>query len=525
MGKSLFIILKYPVITTLNCFRTTGCTDDKKHGNTWKSENYVVVSILSVIGFLILMGTLIDVMRRNEDVITKDNTNKKAGTVYQLITAFSLYSNLEFIFQQNNQKGTNRLDCLDGIRSISMTWVILGHNFLFGAAFLHGRNAEYINAVRSDHAGGVAFEAINKDLSVDTFLFIGSTLLSYLLMKDLDKSNGWFHAKGPLRVFLFYLNRYLRLTIPFALTIAVYIGIIPLFINQTMGARMFALQEANECSKSWWRHILYINIWPDANHSTDGCIGQTWYLAFEMEWFLASPLLIYPLWMGKFGKAQKVIGILWWTVWFLAFYHFNIIWASDPDGYQRFADKWYLPSWDFAPYGGRSHCYMLGLMMGYILHNTKNSDIKMPWLVNIAVWTVVSGVALSIIYGTYDMDTWPKYKAWLTTFRALWGLCLGWVVFACVKGYGGPINDFLSWGLWGPISKISFMTYLFHMSFNWYYFAMQDYNVDFSMWLLTETFVAQVFVALFTGLIACLTLELPFGKIQKLLLGKLMGAK
>ena len=240
----------------MNYFRTTGCTDDEKHGNTWKSENYVVASLLGVIVFLILVGTLIDVMRGNEDVITKDDSNKKAGIMYQLITAFSLYSNLEFIFQQNNQKGTNRLDCLDGIRSISMTWVILGHNFLFGSAFLHGRNAEYINSVRNDHGGGVAFEAINKDLSVDTFLFIGSTLLSYLLLKDLDKSNGWFHAKGPLRVFLFYLNRYLRLTIPFALTIAVYVGIIPLFINQTMGARMFALQEANECRKSWWSHDL-----------------------------------------------------------------------------------------------------------------------------------------------------------------------------------------------------------------------------------------------------------------------------
>ena len=364
------------------------------------------------------MGTLIDVMRRNKDVITKDDTKKKDGMMFQLITAFSLYSNMEFIFQQNNQKGTNRLDCLDGIRAISMTWVILGHNFLFGAAFLHGRNVDYINAVRSDHGGGVAFEAINNGpLSVDTFLFIGSTLLSYLLLKDLDKSNGWFHAKGPVRVFLFYINRYLRLTIPLALTIAVYVGIIPLFINQTMGARMFALGEAHECKKSWWRHVLYINIWPDENHSTDGCIGQTWYLAFEMEWFMASPLLIYPLWRGKFGKAQKVVGILWWAIWFGAFYHFNFMWASDPDGYDRFAQKWYLPSWDFAPFGGRSHCYMLGLMMGYILHTTKNSDIKMPWLVNMAIWTVVSGVALSLVYGTYDIDTWPKYKAWLITNR------------------------------------------------------------------------------------------------------------
>ena len=41
------------------------------------------------------------------------------------------------------------------------------------------------------------------------------------------------------------------------------------------------------------------------------------------------------------------------------------------------------------------------------------------------------------------------------------------------KGYGGPVNDFLSWGLWQPISKISFMTYFFHMSSEFYYFAAQ----------------------------------------------------
>ena len=73
---------------------------------------------------------------------------------------------------------------------------------------------------------------------------------------------------------------------------------------------------------------------------------------------------------------------------------------------------------------------------------------------------------------------------------------------------GSPVNDFLSWGLlWSPISKISFMTYLFHMSPNIQYFAMQDYNVDFSMWLLTEIFVAQLTFDLLLGLIGCLTLD------------------
>ena len=65
---------------------------------------------------------------------------------------------------------------------------------------------------------------------MDTFLFIGATLVSYLLLKDLDKSNGWFHVKGGVRMFLFYLNRYLRLSIPYALAIGVYVGVIPLLL-------------------------------------------------------------------------------------------------------------------------------------------------------------------------------------------------------------------------------------------------------------------------------------------------------
>ena len=58
-----------------------------------------------------------------------------------------------------------------------------------------------------------------------------------------------------------------------------------------------------------------------------------------------------------------------------------------------------------------------------------------------------------------------------------------------------------------------------------YYMQMQDYNVDGSLWLLTEIFVPQLFVCLFVGLIGCLTLELPFGKLQKIIIQYLVTGK
>ena len=531
VAKLIFSGDKVIAFTPLNMpgFEGVGCTDREKYNSEWKSENYAVVVLFCCIGVLVLMGTFVDVYHRSSfgKKLAEKNKIERPGLFKQILTAFSLQTNLEFIFKPPMKKGSNRLDCLEGIRAISMTWVILGHNFAFGSWFMHGRNKEYIQQIQGpEKAGGLAFEAIAQgEYSVDTFLFIGATLLSYLLLKDLDKSNGWFHAKGLVRVFFFYINRYLRITIPLALSIAFFVGITPLLITQPLRAAGLALSEAENCKEVWWRHLLFFNIWGRYDGGGDSCIGQTWYLAFDMEWFLVSPLIVYPLWLGKYGRTQKLMGIIWWCMLFAGFFIAHIVYVYRGDDIERYSSEHFLPNWNFAPWGWRSHCYMLGLMTGYILHETKDKEIKISNALNLSIWSFVFLVAFSLIYGPYNITSGLEHDAYEAMMKTSWGLCLAWVVIACVKGYGGPVNDFLSWGLWASVSKISFMTYLFHMSWNWYYFNIQDYNVDFSMWLMTQIFVAQLFVDLSLGLAASLTLELPFGKIQKILLQKLLGGR
>ena len=117
---------------------------------------------------------------------------------------------------------------------------------------------------------------------------------------------------------------------------------------------------------------------------------------------------------------------------------------------------------------------MIGLMMGYILHVTKDVKINISPLTNLAIWSLAFLTAFSLVYGPYSIDTTvdplndkEEKRTYESLFKFSWGLVLSWVTFACVRGYGGLINEFLSWGLWAAISKISFMTYLFHMSLNW----------------------------------------------------------
>lgn len=47
--------------------------------------------------------------------------------------------------------------------------------------------------------------------------------------------------------------------------------------------------------------------------------------------------------------------------------------------------------------------------------------------------------------------------------RIVWSLILCLVIYACVKGYGGPVNWFLSLKLWQPLSRLTYAIYLVHM--------------------------------------------------------------
>ena len=91
---------------------SVGCSDRDIYSGTWKAENYVVVTILAVIGFFILLGTVLDV---------KEISSQHTG--YQIMKAFSLKENIKFVFESPAAKGgSGRFECLEGMRSISMTW-------------------------------------------------------------------------------------------------------------------------------------------------------------------------------------------------------------------------------------------------------------------------------------------------------------------------------------------------------------------------------------------------------------------
>ena len=76
-----------------------GCSDDERHSGNWKAENYVMVTILSIIGFLVFAGTTMEMAIRSPYVDSSLDLSSPPGLGSKLLMAFSLISNLEFVFK------------------------------------------------------------------------------------------------------------------------------------------------------------------------------------------------------------------------------------------------------------------------------------------------------------------------------------------------------------------------------------------------------------------------------------------
>lgn len=52
----------------------------------------------------------------------------RLGAKYQPFLVFSVHTNLQLLFPRENPKSSNAIHCIDGIRAISIMWVVFVHS-------------------------------------------------------------------------------------------------------------------------------------------------------------------------------------------------------------------------------------------------------------------------------------------------------------------------------------------------------------------------------------------------------------
>ena len=164
---------------------------------------------------------------------------------YTMLMFFSIRQNIVKLLDTSRPPAV--IKSIDGVRAISMTWVIWGHTYFYSVNQMDNqiKVLDAFIAPWYQHIG-------NAVLAVDTFFVLSGFLTAFILIKKFQKnSSPGFMAK-------LYLHRYLRLTLIYAIIIIFNMGFLGRYGIGTM-VRYIGDPSAETCRKYWWRNLLYVS--------------------------------------------------------------------------------------------------------------------------------------------------------------------------------------------------------------------------------------------------------------------------
>lgn len=174
-------------------------------------------------------------------------TTIKKRSKSQILQMFSVYTNGKKLFEVKNTKSPDVISCLNGIRVLSIIWIIYGHShMMFGRVPVY--NPEFIVKWVTHYSSMLV---ISSTVAVDSFFAISGLLVTFLTLRQLERQN------GRINIFAMQVHRYLRLTpvlaavILFMTSFYKYLGSGPMW-KVAVDAR------TETCYRNWWAALLYI---------------------------------------------------------------------------------------------------------------------------------------------------------------------------------------------------------------------------------------------------------------------------
>ncbi|XP_045130662.1 O-acyltransferase like protein-like [Portunus trituberculatus] len=352
---------------------------------------------------------------------------------------------------------------------------------------------------------------LNGFPSMDTLFFLSGFLLSYNVLKQTKRTKSFNFS------FLYKFD----------------IATVMHFFVSGPWSYIWNMYWQPMCAKNWWKDVTFIN-----NFNGGSCLGQTWYIAADMQMYLVAPLVILPIYyysaVGQYVTVleQGLTPAPDGCIHHHPCHHLcqrpssnpiiSLLGVSTPVQTLNdiYFDLVYYPSWT------RASPWLVGIWVGYIFFRQGNIKYKMSALVVTLGWTLAAITGLLVVFGIYSYNHFispspHEVMSHLTyggLHRLAWGAVLGWVVFACHNGYGGVVNGFLSHPVWQPVSRLTYATYLvaflmqyllFYNSRDVYYFT--HINTIFST-------VGAVVIAIGAAVLLSLMAESPIVGLEKLLL-------
>ncbi|XP_034664724.1 nose resistant to fluoxetine protein 6-like [Drosophila subobscura] len=479
--------------TSIRISETSCQTNESK---PWNGMQIFTVVLLGLMGSIVALCTMYDYF------LCQDQNRVPVA-----VKIFSARASSRAVFRIVDSKSNpNIISCLDGIRCMSLIWVIFGHEYIFSLISPNINNLFVISWAVQPFSSFI----LHGFFSVDSFFFIGGLLVAMVALRSMEKS------KGKLNVPLMYLHRFIRIVPILAVAILVYMNLMTLITDGPLASAEYHGKEA--CEKGWFWTLLFVQ-----NYATNNiCLDHSWYLAVDMQLYIISPLLLIALYKwGKKAAAGIVVLIVLVSCCLFATMmvnNFSMLMKnrvkSEEDGDKKlyFATHTHAAPW------------LIGFVFGYFLHLNRGKKFQLSRIAVWSGWLLSLAMIFTSIFALYPAAQWNapplstlEESFYYTLTRVAWPLALCWIVFACMQGHGGLANSFLSSPMWQPLSRLSYSVYIWHMFFQVVNYRIlrtntyiSDYNVMLKFW-------SDFGFTLLMSYVLYIIIEAPLGGIDSLL--------
>ncbi|KAH8278495.1 hypothetical protein KR018_004087, partial [Drosophila ironensis] len=464
-------------------------------GEPWDGLTIFTIVVISVMSAIVTLATLYDYF------LCEDQSR-----VPVIVKIFSARANSRALFHIVDRKSNpNVIECLHGIRCMSLIWVIYSHEFIFQVKAPNINVTDVLAWVAEPFSSFV----LHGFFSVDSFFVLGGLLVSMIVLRSMEKTN------GKLNPLLMYLHRIIRILPVVAMAILIYMKMMNVVSGGPMMKSGYHGKEA--CEKGWFWTLLFIQ-----NYAVvDICIDHTWYLAVDMQLYIISPLLLIAIYKwGKKAAAGIVVLIIMLSGCLFATQmvnKFSMLIKNTSDTSLASKKLYYATHVHAAP-------WLIGFLFGYFLHLNRGRKFHLSRLVVWSGWIISLALLFTSIFALYPAGKWKAApisifaeSCYYTLTRLAWPLAICWIIFACMQGYGGLADSFLSHPLWQPLSRLSYSVYIWHMFVQEINIRNYRANIYFSNYQVILHFWLDFGVTLMMSYFLYLVIEAPLGGFDYLL--------
>uniref|UniRef100_T1KZX0 Nose resistant-to-fluoxetine protein N-terminal domain-containing protein n=1 Tax=Tetranychus urticae TaxID=32264 RepID=T1KZX0_TETUR len=417
------------------------CESKSTISRNFNNHQKIALTIILVPVLASIIGTLLDTIKIYDNSLFSS-----------LLLAFSIKRNFISLFYSSPKHP--ELKCLNGIRVLTMSWIVFGHTVVKINFHAFSKKLKYLVTINKPLSD---FSLLNASLTVDTFFLISGLLTSYMTWQMTNGSHNKFNT------FWFVVTRYLRLT-PFMI-----IAMCATILLPTMGSgplwNEFVAQFGRDCENNWWINMFYIQSF---YKTKEICLSSTWWLSVDMFFHILSVLVLIPLMKNqRLGITINSIIISC----FVATSAFINITRNYPISilptFPQVEEFWndFIVNFFWKPYI-HGPPFFSGLYLGYLIARKKY--IKLTKNVSILAWVMVILALFTVLHAPYPLaigKTWSKWTVMIyeSTSRVIWSLSVSWIIYASASGHGGLIDKFLSLPIFIPFARISYAVYLSHL--------------------------------------------------------------